>query len=70
MLGIRGYVDKEEYKTGVGTKNAAAVFAKNGYITIAPDFFGVAGSDDELVDTWTARFEKPMLVAQPQCTLA
>ena len=64
ILMLRGYIPPEIYQTGVGTKNAAAVFAKNGYITIAPDFFGVAGSDDELVDTWAARFEKPGLIAQ------
>ncbi|NCN82537.1 MAG: prolyl oligopeptidase family serine peptidase [Candidatus Pacebacteria bacterium] len=64
ILMIRGYVPAESYQTGVGTKNAAAVFAKNGYITIAPDFFGMAGSDDELADVWAARFEKPVLMAQ------
>ncbi len=64
ILMIRGYVPTEIYQTGIGTKNAAAVFARNGYITIAPDFFGVAGSDEELEDVWAARFEKPALMAQ------
>lgn len=64
ILMLRGYVPAEIYQTGIGTKNAAAVFASNGYITIAPDFFGVAGSDDELEDVWAARFEKPVLMAQ------
>jgi len=64
ILMIRGYVPPEIYQTGVGTKNAAAVFAANGYITIAPDFFGMAGSDPELEDVWAARFEKPVLMAE------
>ena len=61
---LRGYVPEEIYATGVGTKNAAAVFAQNGYITIAPDFFGYGGSDAEPVDTWQARFEKPLIVME------
>ncbi|NCN06538.1 MAG: prolyl oligopeptidase family serine peptidase [Candidatus Pacebacteria bacterium] len=64
LLMIRGYVPPAAYSTGVGTKNAAAVFASNGYITLAPDFFGVAGSDEDLSDIWEARFEKPLLMAQ------
>ena len=48
---LRGYVPLEIYSTGVGTKNAAAVFAKNGFITIAPDFFGYGGSDPEPTDS-------------------
>ncbi len=60
---LRGYVPVEEYVTGTGTKNAAAAFAKAGYITVAPDFFGYGQSDPEPADTWQARFEKPILVA-------
>ncbi|MDA1079557.1 MAG: prolyl oligopeptidase family serine peptidase [bacterium] len=69
ILMIRGYVPPDAYQTGTGTKNAAAVFARNGYITIAPDFYGVAGSDAELEDVWAARFEKPVLMAQLLQTL-
>ena len=61
---LRGYVPEEMYQTGVGTTNAAAVFAKNGYITIAPDFFGYGGSDPEPIDTWQARFEKPQIIME------
>lgn len=43
----RGYVDKEVYKTGIGTHNAAREYAKNGYITLAPDFSGYGESDPE-----------------------
>jgi len=61
---VRGYVPHEIFTTGVGTKNAAAVFANNGYITIAPDFFGYGDSDPEPNDTWEARFEKPVAVIE------
>lgn len=60
---LRGYVAPEDYSTGTGTKNAAAAFAKAGYITVAPDFFGYGQSDPEPSDSWLARFEKPVLVA-------
>lgn len=61
---LRGYVPLEIYTTGVGTKNAAAVFAKNGFITIAPDFFGYGESDPEPKDSWQARFEKPIVIIE------
>lgn len=43
----RGYVEKEIYRTGVGTHNAAVYFAKNGYVTYAPDFSGYGESDPD-----------------------
>ena len=55
----RGYVDKEIYQTGMGTKNAAAFYSKNGYITYAPDFSGYGESDDESTDVLEARLAKP-----------
>jgi cephalosporin-C deacetylase-like acetyl esterase len=61
---VRGYVPLSIYKTGVGTKNAAAVFAKKGYLTVAPDFFGYGESDPENSDTWEARFQKPVEVVE------
>ncbi|MBP7774502.1 hypothetical protein KA078_01790 [Candidatus Woesebacteria bacterium] len=61
---LRGYVAKEIYETGVGTKNAAAVFAEKGYITISPDFFGYGESDPEPENSWQARFEKPLIVLE------
>ncbi len=42
---FRGYVDKEIYETGVGTRHAGEVFAQNGFITMAPDFLGYGESD-------------------------
>lgn len=58
----RGYVEKEQYTTGVGTKNAAAVYAKHGYITLAPDFSGYGESDPEDVNALGARLVKPVEV--------
>lgn len=56
----RGYVEKEGYKTGTGTRNAAAVYAKNGYITLAPDFSGYGESDPEDPNALGARLVKPV----------
>lgn len=56
----RGYVEKSEYKTGIGTKNAAAFYAKNGFITIAPDFSGYGESDSEDANALGARLTKPV----------
>ncbi len=67
---LRGYVPLEIFSTGVGTKNAAAVFASKGYLTVAPDFFGYGDSDPEPTDSWQARFEKPLIVMELLKTLA
>ncbi|MBP7740569.1 hypothetical protein KA089_00105 [Candidatus Woesebacteria bacterium] len=64
IIMIRGYVPIEIYKTGMGTENAASVLANNGYITVAPDFFGYGKSDPEPEDTWQARFEKPIAIIE------
>lgn len=64
IIMMRGYVDREIYQTGVGTKNAASAFARNGYITIAPDFLGYGGSDAESEDILIARFARPLVVLQ------
>ncbi len=57
VLMFRGYVDQSLYETGIGTKNAAAVFASNGFITVAPDFLGYAGSSSESGDIFETRFQ-------------
>lgn len=54
---FRGYVDQEAYQTGDGTRKSAEVFARNGFITVAPDFFGYGGSDPEAEDIFEARFQ-------------
>lgn len=60
---VRGYVDIEEYRTGVGTSPVAAEFAKGGYVTVAPDFLGFGGSDPS-GPGWEERFEKPVNVIE------
>ncbi|MBD3279791.1 MAG: hypothetical protein GF390_03725 [Candidatus Pacebacteria bacterium] len=61
---IRGWVPAASYYPGLGSKNAAAVFAKNGYVTFAPDFFGYGQSDPEPSNSWEARFIKPINVIE------
>lgn len=60
VIMARGYVDKEIYKTGMGTHNAAAYYAKAGYITYAPDFSGYGESDKEDENALGARLAKPV----------
>lgn len=57
IIMLRGYVDQKLYKTGDGTRNASEFFAKNGFITIAPDFLGYAESDEEAKNIFEARFQ-------------
>ncbi len=64
ILMMRGYADKEKYTTGLGTRNGAAAFARNGYITLAPDFLGFGTSDPESNDVLIARFAKPIAALQ------
>jgi dipeptidyl aminopeptidase/acylaminoacyl peptidase len=54
---FRGYVDQTIYQTGTGTKNAGSFFADKGFITIAPDFLGYAGSDTETGNIFESRFQ-------------
>ena len=62
IIMIRGWAPKENYYTGLGTKNAAQAFAQAGFVTLAPDFLGYGQSDDDLIDNWEARFIKPINV--------
>jgi dipeptidyl aminopeptidase/acylaminoacyl peptidase len=59
---LRGYINQETYQTGDGTRRAAEVFAKNGFITIAPDFLGYGGSDEEEANIFETRFQTYTLV--------
>jgi dienelactone hydrolase len=54
---FRGFVDAETYFIGQGTKPAAEYFAQNGFVTIAPDFFGYADSDLQANDVFESRFQ-------------
>jgi uncharacterized protein len=60
ILMIRGYVNRDTYQTGLGTKPAAAVYASNGYVTIAPDFFGHGGSDNPPISVMGERVRRPL----------
>ncbi|QQS39579.1 prolyl oligopeptidase family serine peptidase [Candidatus Woesebacteria bacterium] len=57
IIMIRGYVDPGNYETGTGTKNAGYYFAEHGFITLAPDFLGYAGSDINATDIFESRFQ-------------
>lgn len=57
IVQFRGYVDVDRYSPGVGTEKTAAVFARDGFISLAPDFLGYGGSDSPSEDVFAARFE-------------
>ena len=57
VIMLRGYVDQKLYKTGDGTGQAGEYFAQNGFMTIAPDFLGYAGSDKEAENIFESRFQ-------------
>lgn len=57
IIMLRGYVPREIYETGIGTKRAGEVFAQNGFITLAPDFLGYGESDNPATDVMEERFE-------------
>lgn len=54
---LRGYVDQKKYVVGMGTQHAGEFFAKNGFITIAPDFLGYGNSDLESTNIFESRFQ-------------
>lgn len=54
---FRGYVDREKYTTGVGTQHTGEVFAKNGFITLSPDFLGYGESDNPSENAIEERFQ-------------
>lgn len=57
VLMLRGFVDQSIYKSGMGTEHAAEAFAKAGYVTIAPDFFGYGLSEPESGNIFETRFQ-------------
>ncbi len=57
IVQFRGYMDRETYTPGGGTKHSAEVFAANGYISLAPDFLGFGDSDMPSEDVFEQRFE-------------
>lgn len=57
IIQLRGYVDPSMYMPGMGTERSAEVFAKNGYISLAPDFLGYGSSDPLSDNIFQDRFE-------------
>lgn len=57
LILIRGFVDSKIYSTGIGTKRGGEYFAKNGFITLAPDFLGYGESDQESISSIESRFQ-------------
>ena len=55
VIMLRGYVDQTIYQTGMGSKNASYFLAENGFLTLAPDFLGYAGSDSEAGNIFESR---------------
>lgn len=64
IIMLRGYVDKEIYQSGIGTKKSAEVYANNGFLTLAPDFLGYGSSDPEPQNEIESRLIKPTGVLQ------
>ncbi len=64
VIMLRGYVVKEVYQPGTGTRKAAEVYANNGFITLAPDFLGFGTSDPEPENEIESRLIKPATVLQ------
>jgi dipeptidyl aminopeptidase/acylaminoacyl peptidase len=54
---FRGYVDREIYTPGEGTRRTGEEFASNGFITLAPDFLGYGKSDMPSVKPLEERFQ-------------
>ena len=54
---FRGYVDREDYLTGVGTQRAGEMLARNNFVTLAPDFLGYGESDNPSSDVMEERFQ-------------
>ena len=54
---IRGYVDREVYESGMGTKRIGEKLASNGFVTVSPDFLGYGTSSWPSGDPLEERFQ-------------
>lgn len=54
---FRGFVPDNIYKPGIGTQPVAGALAKNGYITLAPDFLGYGQSASPSSNPFENRFQ-------------
>jgi uncharacterized protein len=57
IIQFRGYMDPTTYTSGGGTIHSSEVFAKNGFLTLAPDFLGYGQSASPSADAMEERFE-------------
>ena len=57
LLLLRGFVPREIYTTGEGTRRTGEYFATQGFITLAPDFLGYGHSDDPSANGVEERFQ-------------
>lgn len=57
IVQVRGYVDRDVYTPGIGTKRSAEVLSSHGYISFAPDFLGYGGSDNPSSNVFEERFQ-------------
>lgn len=57
LVQLRGFVPIEIFESGVGTAHSAEVFAKNGFISLAPDFLGYGSSASPSAVVMEERFE-------------
>lgn len=60
---FRGFVPKEIYSPGEGTRRTAEFFAENGFITLAPDFLGYGESDKGSNSSIEDRFQTYVVAA-------
>jgi len=56
IIMFRGFVP-DPYSSGIGTQPSALVFARNGFITLAPDFLGFGESANPSSDAFENRFQ-------------
>jgi dipeptidyl aminopeptidase/acylaminoacyl peptidase len=57
LILLRGFVPKEIYTTGEGSRRTGEYFAQNGFITLAPDFLGFGESEKGADDGMEDRFQ-------------
>ncbi len=57
LILLRGFIDQKVYTTGDGTRRDGEVFARNGFITLAPDFLGYGESASPSANPVEERFQ-------------
>ena len=57
IIMLRGFVPDNIYKPGIGTDPVAQILAKDGFITLAPDFLGYGESASPSADPFENRFQ-------------